>query len=77
MSFLALFLVMCVAQEFYTAPAFYTASYGPYYAEIPVNDRYTDPGFDGVRYGSTYDHHQRAQDRAQETQEDQRNTYWN
>lgn len=63
-------------------PTHYVASYGPYYAEIPVNDPLMRADFDNVKCGSNcwgtsgYNHQQRAFDRAQEVRQAQRDAFW-
>lgn len=64
----------------YSPPTSYTASYGPYYAEIPVNDPMMRSDFDTSKetYPETYynNPYQKAWERAQEVQEAQREAFW-
>lgn len=79
MSLFALLIIAC-SQIIY--PVSYTASYGSYYAEIPVNDPLTRQDFDNTKCGgncwgtSGYNHYQRAWERAQEVYQAQRDAFW-
>lgn len=64
------------AEPMFTPPTHYTASYGHYYAEIPVNDNRYGPDRDTSRpiYPDTYynDPYRQARERAEEVREAQR-----
>lgn len=63
-------------------PVVYTASYGPYHAEIPVNDPLFREDFDTTKCGqncwgtSGYDHYKNARDEAERIYEAQREAFW-
>lgn len=63
-------------------PTSYTASYGRYSTQIPVNDPLMRPDFDRTKCGgncwgtSGYNHYERAFQRAQDVQNAQREAFW-
>lgn len=67
----------------YPLPKSYTASYGNYYAEIPVNDPmmeqdYFHPDTSSPIYENRYgnDPYQKAWERAEEVRQAQRDAFW-
>lgn len=65
-----------------TMPTHYTASYGSYRADIPINDPLMRSDFDNTKCGgncwgtSGYNHYERAWNRAQEVQQAQGEAFW-
>lgn len=82
MSLIILVFTIIAAQEATMPLMSYSANYGPYHANILISDPLNRPDFDNSKCGnncwrsSGYDHYQRAADRAADTEEGYRNTFW-